>query len=87
MTCGSVPVNHAIRYGPVIDCYLKERRCIMSRLVSFLTVGAVLLLGSSAVPTGNQYLEARDGVAAAADSTVTSLAEIRPTATPTTIPG
>jgi hypothetical protein len=59
----------------------------MSRLVSFLTVGAVLLLGSSAVPTDNQYFETRDGVAAAADSTVTSLAEIRPTATPTTIPG
>jgi hypothetical protein len=59
----------------------------MSRLVSFLTTGAVLLLGSSAAPTDNQQLKARDGVAAAADSTVTSLADIRPTATPTTIPG
>jgi hypothetical protein len=55
----------------------------MSRFVSLLAVGAGLLLGSSAAPTENQQLEVKDGV----DSTVTALAGITPTATPTTIPG
>lgn len=59
----------------------------MSRFASLLSVAAVLLLSSSAAPTDGQYLNARDGIAVAADSTVTAWAELQPTASPTTIPG